>query len=135
MPVVVTVAVASGLVAYALRPRATAPPRIEPEATSQDGPPAGSTDRPEATTGKLVIHVRTADGRGVPAGTMAGWVRYGARRMRPPAPDGSFPFADAPVGRLVATAEAPGYSADSVPVEVTAGVDAAEPIVTLTPIE
>jgi hypothetical protein len=87
---------------------------------------------PARTTGKLVVRVVTDDGRPVPAETRAGYVRYGERRLRRAATDGTFPFADAPVGRLEVTAEAPGYVAPTATAVLTPGVPA-EATIILTP--
>ena len=88
--------------------------------------------RPEPLTGMLVIRLRTADGTEIPRDAQAGYVRFGTPRLRKPARDGTFPFTDAPVGRLEVTAEAAGWVADTVPVTLVPGV-AAEAVVTLTP--
>ena len=79
----------------------------------------------------LLIRLRTSDGREVPGDAQAGYIRFGTPRLRKPAKDGTFPFTDAPVGRLDVTAQAAGWVADTVPVNLVPGV-AAEAIVTLT---
>lgn len=98
--------------------------------------PAPPTDLPpprvEPTTGTLVVRVRMSDGAAVPEEARAGYLRFGSARLRRAAPDGTFPFSDAPVGAIEATAQAPGYVAESVPTRVVPGVPA-EAIVTLTP--
>lgn len=135
--VLVLVAVAASLLSTgrAERPRAEEP--TEPAVADATGPASSrGSALPEApTTGKLVVRVRTADGSPVPDGTQAGYVHDGVRRLRKASLDGSFPFLDAPVGRLEATADAPGYTADRVAAVVVAGVDGAEPVVTLTPLK
>lgn len=131
-PIVLTVAILTAGAAFLLAPR------------GRDGPPTDQTgaavdpiDAPtrvvERTTGKLVIRVVTSDGAALPAETRAGYVRYGERRMRRAAADGTFPFADAPVGRLEVTAEAPGYLAETVVTVLTPGVPS-EATVSLTPV-
>jgi hypothetical protein len=106
-----------------------------PPAVEEEGIPAPSPASPlpaTPVTGSLVIRVRTADGSPLPAGTEAGYFRFGDLRSRVAAQDGTFPFSDAPVGRLDVTAKAPGWSGDTVPVSLVPGVPA-EAIVTLTP--
>lgn len=115
-------------------------PRAEEAGAAHEPGPGPAAARategpPVPTTGKLVVRVRTSDGSAVPPETRAGYVHYGASRLRRAAPDGTFPFLDAPVGRLEATADAPGYTADRVAAVVVAGVDGAEPVVTLTPVK
>lgn len=140
LPVVGLTAVLAVVAAYFLWPGTTTP-KAEPEAAPEGSidPPAAPSEgvRPAPTTGKLVIRVKTSDGSPVPEGTTAGYLDQGVPRMRKAAKDGTFPFTDAPVRQvpLVATANAPGYTADRVEVVLIAGVDAAEPVVTLTPVK
>ena len=94
--------------------------------------PAEAPLPPAPVTGSLLIRVRTSDGTPLPAGTEAGYQRFGSLRLRPPGKDGTFPFSDAPVGRLEVTAKAPGWSAEMVVVTLVTGVPA-EANVTLTP--
>lgn|GEM_PF-3080425 len=131
-PVLLTVAILTAAVAFFFAPRGRDGPA--PDQTGAAHDPAADPERPpERTTGKLVIRVVTTDGKPLPAATLAGYVRYGERRMRRAATDGSFPFADAPVGRLDITAEAPGYLAETVATVLTPGVPA-EATVSLTPV-
>ncbi|MBL9087560.1 MAG: hypothetical protein JNM10_10490 [Planctomycetia bacterium] len=131
-PVLLTVALLTAGAAFLFAPRGTDGP-----ATDQTGVAMESVDdraRPqERTTGKLVIRVLTEDGRPLPPGTRAGYVRYGDRRLRAAATDGTFPFADAPVGRLEVTAEAPGYLAPAVTAVLTPGVPT-EATIVLAPV-
>lgn len=129
--VLLTVGVLSGLALWALSPRREEAPTADPTATASDPEPRPTLPH-EPTTAKLVLRVRTADGSPLPAETRAGYARYGERRLRAAAGDGTFPFADAPVGRLEAVAEAPGYDAPSVTVVLIPGV-AGEATITLTP--
>ncbi len=131
-PVLLTVAILTAGAAFLFAPRRRDGPAPDQTGAAQD--PAADPERtPERTTGKLVIRVVTIDGKPLPAATTAGYVRYGERRMRRAATDGTFPFADAPVGRLDLTAEAPGYLAQTVAAVLTPGVPA-EATVSLTPV-
>jgi len=103
-------------------------PRPEQEATA---PGPEEALRPEPLTGMLLIRLRTSDGREVPKDAQAGYVRFGTPRLRKPAKDGTFPFTDAPVGRLDVTAQAAGWVAETVTVNLVPGV-AAEAVITLT---
>jgi hypothetical protein len=111
--------------------RPTRPPAPDEEGAVVHGPSEAPLP-PVPVTGSLLIRVRTADGSPLPAGTEAGYARFGSPRLRAPAPDGTFPFSDAPVGRLDVTAQAPGWTAETVPVTLVPGVPA-EAIVTLSP--
>ena len=131
-PVLLTVALLTAGAAFLLTPRPTEGP-----ATDQTGvalEPVDDRDRPpERVTGKLVLRVVTEDGRPLPKETRAGYVRYGDRRLRLAAADGTFPFADAPVGRIEVTAEAPGYLAPAVTAVLTPGVPT-ETTIVLAPV-
>lgn len=131
-PVLLTVALLTAGAAFVLTPR-----RSDAPSTDQTGVALDPVDdRPvatERTSGKLVVRVVTEDGRPLPKGTRAGYVRYGDRRLRFAAADGTFPFADAPVGRLEVTAEAPGYLAPTVTAVLTPGVPT-EATVILAPV-
>lgn len=131
-PVLLTVALLTAGAAFFLTPR-----RSDAPATDQTGVAMDPVNDPvraqERTTGKLVIRVVTEDGRPLPSNTRAGYVRYGDRRLRFAATDGTFPFADAPVGRLEVTAEAPGYLAPAVTAVLTPGVPT-EATIVLAPV-
>ena len=131
LPVIALAAVLVGAGAYVFLP--TSSNRVDPdlpEARPDDAAPAAARRTP--ATGKLVVRVRTADGTPLPAGTEAGYLHQGMKRLRRAASDGTFPFYDAPVGAIEAIAEAPGYTAKRVAAQVVAGVDATEPVVVLT---
>jgi hypothetical protein len=107
-------------------------PPVPEEPGVADATPAEAPIPPAPVTGSLMIRVRTADGAPPPAGTQAGYARFGSLRLRTAAPDGTFPFSDAPVGRLDVTAQAPGWTAETVTVTLVPGVPA-EAVVTLAP--
>jgi hypothetical protein len=124
------VLLAGGLWAW-LGTRPTAPPAPDEEgAAPRDGTEAPLPPAP--VTGSLVVRVRTSDGSPLPAGTQAGYTRFGSPRLRSAAPDGTFPFSDAPTGRIEVTAQAPGWTVEDVTVTLVPGVPA-EAVVTLTP--
>jgi hypothetical protein len=136
LPILALSGVLIGAAAWFLLPGRIESPRTETEGAAPPVIEAPRTSvQPPPTTGRLVVRVRTADGSPVPETTTAGYLQDGVRRMRKAAPNGTFPFSDAPVGSLQATADAPGYVAEKVPVQVIGNVDAAEPIVTLTPVK
>jgi hypothetical protein len=95
-----------------------------------DGEPLGPT-RTFRAPGPVTV---TYEAPGFERETFTITLRPGERRMRKAAADGTFPFADAPVGRLDVTAEAPGYDAATVPVTLVPGVDSGEAVVVLTPV-
>lgn len=131
-PVLLTVALLTAGAAVVFAPRRNDAPATDQTGVAMEPVHEGARAQ-ERTTGKLVIRVRTEDGRPLPAGTRAGYVRYGDRRLRAAATDGTFPFADAPVGRLEVTAEAPGYLAPAVTAVLTPGVPA-EATIILAPV-
>ena len=65
-----------------------------------------------------MIRVKVPGDRAMPAGTQAGYRRFGNRRVRPPATDGTFRFSDAPIGALDLVVEAEGYRAGPVTIRV-----------------
>ena len=134
LPALGLAAVLVGTAAYLLWPSGSKP-HVEPERPPESvDEGARVVDRPALSTGKLVVRVRLSNGDDVPPTTRAGYSYLGEKHLRSPTPDFTFPFADAPAGPVQAIAEAPGYTADPVPVRVVPGVDGAEAVVTLTPI-
>lgn len=131
-PVLLTVALLTAGAAFLLTPRRSDAPATDQTGVAMD-PVSDPVRAQERTTGKLVIRVVTEDGRPLPTNTRAGYVRYGDRRLRFAATDGTFPFADAPVGRLEVTAEAPGYLAPAVTAVLTPGVPT-EATIVLAPV-
>ncbi len=135
-PVLLTVALLTAGAAFLLTPRRSDAPATDQTGVAMDpvgDPGRDSVRAQERTTGKLVIRVVTEDGRPLPSNTRAGYVRYGDRRLRFAATDGTFPFADAPVGRLEVTAEAAGYLAPAVTAVLTPGVPT-EATIVLAPV-
>lgn len=109
-------------IAYALlggrddrRPR---PLPEQEEAPEPVAPTPSAPIPPTATTAPLVIRVKVPGDRALPPGTQAGYRRFGNRRLRPAAADGTFRFSDAPTGSIELIVEAEGYRADPVAVEV-----------------
>ncbi|MFO0932578.1 MAG: carboxypeptidase-like regulatory domain-containing protein [Planctomycetota bacterium] len=131
-PVLLTVALLTAGAAFLLTPRRSDAPATDQTGVAMD-PVSDRPQVPERSSGKLVLRVVTEDGRPLPKGTRAGYVRYGDRRLRLAAADGTFPFADAPVGRLEVTAEAPGYLAPAVTAVLTPGVPT-EATIVLAPV-
>ena len=135
-PVLLTVTLLTAGAAFLLTPR-----RFEAPATDQIGvgmdhvgdPGRDSVRAQGRTTGKLVIRVGSEEGSPMTSTTREGKLRYGDRRLRFAATDGTFPFADAPVGRLEVTAEAAGYLAPAVTAVLTPGVPT-EATIVLAPV-
>ena len=94
-------------------PRPSAPPR-----------PAPATDRPtrvSASTGTLIIRVRTPEGA-VPNGARVGHELLGDPRWARVGDEGRHAFTDVPLGPVDALAEAPGYEFVRQRRELVAGV-------------
>ena len=109
------------------------PPTPEPDPTPP-AIPSGPPRPPPPTTATLVIRVKMSDGSAVPAGAKAGYQRPGGPlKLRPPSPDGTFRFSDAPVGYLDVVAEANGYRTAKNTVNLDPGVPT-ETVLTLTPL-
>ena len=107
------------------------PPADVPESAGGNAPEPGAGGR-EAVLAVLVIRVRTQEGGPAPEGTQAGYLVGRMERVKGAAPDGTFRFADAPVGELELIAKADGYELGSGRVRVVSGVPN-EAIVTLVP--
>ena len=99
--------------------------------------PAGGASQPEVAVrepkrGTLVVRVRTEDGSPLPPGTQAGYLVGRMERVRSAADDGTFRFADAPLGDVELIAKADGYRLGSGRARVVAGLST-EAVVVLVP--
>jgi len=119
---VLVLAVGLAALAYALlggrEPRRPRPLPEQEEAPEPPPPVTSAPIPPAASTAPLVIRVKVPGDRALPVGVQAGYRRFGNRRLRPPATDGTFRFSDAPSGTLELVVEAEGYRADPVSIEV-----------------
>ena len=119
---VLVLAVGLAAIAYALlgggEPRRRRPLPEQEEAPEPIAPTTSAPIPPAAATAPLVIRVKVPGDRALPAATQAGYRRFGNRRVRPPATDGTFRFSDAPVGALELVVEAEGFRADPVTIQV-----------------
>ncbi len=115
-------AVGVAAVAYALVGGGEARrPRPLPEQEEAPEPPSSVPTAPippSAATAPLVIRVRVPGDGALPAGMQAGYRRFGNRRVRPAAADGTFRFSDAPIGAIDLVVEAEGYRAAPATIQV-----------------